>query len=128
MKRRDFLGYSAIAAGAAAAVALSPWETAAQTAPAGAKVRVAVIGTGGRGTALLRILLAFPEVEVVAVCDTVKANAERAAKLCADAGKPAPAVYADDEKAWKQLLEKEKIDLAVIAAGWHNHAEISHAA
>ncbi|MCL2742798.1 MAG: Gfo/Idh/MocA family oxidoreductase [Planctomycetaceae bacterium] len=124
MKRRDFLG----AAGAVAAVALSPWEAAAQTAPAGAKVRAAVIGTGGRGTALLKILLTFPEIEVVAVCDVVKANAERAAKLCTDAGKSAPAVYADDENAWKQLLEKEKVDLAVIAAGWHNHAEISHAA
>ncbi|MCL2118216.1 MAG: Gfo/Idh/MocA family oxidoreductase [Planctomycetaceae bacterium] len=130
MKRRDFLRNSAMAAGAGVAAASMTWETAAQTAAPeeSKKVRLAVIGTGGRGTGQLRNLLAFPEIEVVAVCDLVKAAAERAAKVCTDAGKPAPMVYADDEKAWQRLLDKERIDLAVIASGWPTHAEISLAA
>ena len=127
MKRRDFLRNSAMAAGAGVAVGSLTWETAAQTVPVdeSKKVRLAVIGTGGRGTNLMQMLLTFPEIEVVAVCDLVKASAERAAKICSDAGKPAPVVYADDEKAWQQLFEKESVDLAITAAGWPNHAEIS---
>ena len=125
MKRRDFLR-----CGAGAAAASLTWPTAAQAAAPveSKKVRLAVIGTGNRGTGLLRIFLTFPDVEVVAVSDLLKDAAERVAKLCSDAGKPTPKVYADDDKAWKKLLETEKIDLAVIATGWPMHAEISLAA
>ncbi len=122
MKRRNFLKYGV--AGITAA-SLS-WNAAAQTGTK--KIRIAVFGTGNRGTGLMQYLLAFPEVEVVAVCDRVKASAERAAKICADTGRPAPTVYADDEKAWVKLLETEELDLAIIASGWPTHAEISLAA
>ena len=101
-------------------------ETAAQTEPK--KIRLAVIGTGSRGVGLMQYLLAFPEIEVVAVCDQMKAATERAAKICVDVGKPAPTIYAEDEKAWKKLFETEKVDLAIIASGWPTHAEISLAA
>ena len=126
MKRRDFLKHSAMTAGASLAAAAIVRETGAQTESK--KVRLAVIGTGSRGIGQLRNLLTFPEIDVVAVCDLMKDSAERAAKVCTDAGKPAPKVYADDEKAWKKLLETEKIDLAIIATGWPTHAEISLAA
>ena len=127
MKRRDFLRYGAMSAGAGVVAASLPYETAPQatTLVELKKVRVAMIGSGNRGLALMRILLTFPEVEIVAVCDLFKSAAERAAKVCTDAGKTAPAVYGDDEKAWKKLLETEKIDLAIIATGWPRHAEIS---
>ena len=130
MKRREFLRNSA-AAGAGLAAASLAWETAAQTTtqatdPAGSgKVRLAMIGTGNRGIEQMRNLLTFPEIEVVAVCDLFQAAADRAARICTDAGKPAPAVYADDDKAWKKLLETEKPDLVIIATGWPMHAEIS---
>ncbi len=122
MKRRTFLKQSA----AGIAAASLTWNAVAQTGSK--KIRLAVIGTGNRGTGLMQCLLAFPEVEVVAVCDLLKASAERAAKICVDAGKPAPTVYADDENAWRKLLDTEKLDLAIIAAGWPMHAEISLAA
>lgn len=127
MKRRDFLKSSAVAAGASLSAASLTWETAARTAVSdeSKRVRLAVIGMGGRGTNLMQLLLTFPEIEVVAVCDRVKSAAERGAKICSDAGKTVPTIYAEGEKAWQQLLEKEKIDLAIIATGWPMHAEIS---
>ncbi|MCL2305156.1 MAG: Gfo/Idh/MocA family oxidoreductase [Planctomycetaceae bacterium] len=130
MKRRDFLKYSTITTGAGVIAASLPWETTAQAATSEEpkKIRLAMFGLGNRGTGLMRMLLSFPDIEVVAVCDLFKAAADQAAKICVDAGKPAPTVYADDEKAWQKLLEKEKIDLAIIASGWPTHAEISLAA
>ena len=125
MKRREFLRY-----GTGIAAASLTWEAVAQTAVPveSKKVRLAVCGTGNRGTGLMRTLLTFPDVDVVAVCDLVQAAAERAAKFCVDAGKAAPTIYADDEGAWKKLLETEKIDLALVASGWPTHAANSLAA
>jgi len=133
MKRRDFLRYSAITAGASVAAASFPLETTAQvaaSAEAKKKIRLAIIGSGARGIGLMQILFSFTdvEIEVVAVCDLFKAAAERAAKVCTDAGRPAPAIYAESEKAWESLLEKEKLDLVIIATGWPNHAAASLAA
>jgi predicted dehydrogenase len=112
--------------GASAAATLS-LESAVQATASdeSKKVRLAMIGTGNRGTGLMQLLLTFPEIEVVAVCDLVKANAERAATICVNAGKPAPKLYADDAKAWQKLLETETIDLAIVASSWPTHAEIS---
>ena len=126
MKRREFLKHSAVVAGVGLATTSLVRDIGAQSGTK--KIRLAVFGTGSRGIGMMRNLLAFPEIDVVAVCDLVKASAEQAAKVCVDAGKPTPTVYADDEKAWEKLLETEKIDLAIIASGWPTHAEISLAA
>ena len=126
MNRREFTKTTAIGFGAG----LTLLSDAASVfgAAANERVNLGVIGCGGRGTGQMRSLLSFPEINVVAVCDLLKPAAERAAKFCTDAGRAAPTIYADDEKAWKKLLETEKIDLAIIASGWPTHAEISLAA
>ena len=46
------------------------------------KTRIAVVGLGGRGYHMMRdVLLAFEDVDVVAVCDLYPDRNERAAKL-----------------------------------------------
>ena len=78
LSRREALK---MAIGAAAGLTVSRGLSAAtESVAAGAekKVRVGFIGVGDRGTGLLRVMLAFPGVEIPAVCDINKVNLKRA--------------------------------------------------
>ena len=89
------------------------------------KVRVAVIGTGNRGLSHVGTLLHIEDVEVIAVCDLDQAKAEKAAKLCQDAGENRPGIYCKDANTYKELLDKEKLDCVIIATYWDSHAAIA---
>ncbi|MEU3373375.1 Gfo/Idh/MocA family oxidoreductase [Streptomyces sp. NPDC006660] len=91
-------------------------------------VRVAMIGLGNRGAAMLDLYLAVPGVAVVALCDPVKAKAERAAAKVAAAGQPAPAVYVHGEDDYAQLLQRGDVDFAHVATPWDSHFEIAKSA
>src|SRR5688572_27432528 len=69
LSRRTFLGASV--AGLAAAPVMAR--------PAGSKVVVGVMGTGGRGTGLAQTFAGQPNVEVAYVCDVDEARAGKAA-------------------------------------------------
>src|SRR5207302_2935851 len=51
------------------------------------RVRLGIIGVGGRGTSLLQDLLAIEKVEVKAICDLVPEKVARAQKAVTNAGK-----------------------------------------
>ena len=78
-------------------------------------VRIAVIGTGNRGTGHVHNLLTIEGVEIVAVCDLEEIRARNAADLCVKAGRKKPAIYAGDHFAYRNLLDKEKTDAVIIA-------------
>ena len=52
------------------------------------RVRLGIIGVGGRGTSLLGDLLAVEKVEVKAICDLVPEKVAHAQKMVTDAGQP----------------------------------------
>src|SRR5579862_9823118 len=96
--RREF-----VQLGAASAMALgaSQLVQAAETATrhsmmqvpfAKREPRVAVIGTGGRGTSLLGNLLAV-DAQIGALCDIVPEKAERAAAMIVAAGQKEPVLF-----------------------------------
>jgi predicted dehydrogenase len=87
--------------------------------------RVGFIGVGGRGSGLLRIAVQTSGALVPAVCDVIPARAAAAQKLVAQAGQDKPAVYADDEMAWKKLLARDDLDAVVIATPWNWHAAMA---
>jgi len=80
-------------------------------------VRVAVIGTGNRGTSLLRNLLAIDGVEIPALCDLNTDRLAFARKMCVEAGKKEPEVYSKDEYSYKELMDWENLDAVIIATG-----------
>ncbi len=88
-------------------------------------VRVAVIGTGNRGTALLRSLLAMEGVEISALCDLNTDRLAYARKICVEAGQKEPEVYFKDEYSYKQLMDREDLDAVIIATYWDSHAAIA---
>lgn len=88
-------------------------------------VRIAVIGTGNRGTGLLWNLLAMDGVEIAALCDLYTDRLDSARKICLEAGQKEPQLYFKDEESYKQLLEREKLDAVIIATYWDSHATIA---
>lgn len=86
--------------------------------------RVAIIGTGGRGTSLLGNLLAA-NAQVVALCDIVKEKAEHAAELVVAAGQKKPELFTDGEHHYQALAAKNDVDLVIVATPWNWHAEMA---
>lgn len=130
--RRSFLKKSAIA-GLGLSLPSIPFNTKAEEyklsgiAPAPKpfrkheKVRMGFIGVGGMGTAHFRNFVRIPNVEIIGVCDIVKERAERAQKICDEAGLGKPELYTKGEYDYKRMCERDDIDLIFIATPWKWH-------
>jgi len=119
--RRKFL---ANAAGATAgAIALPCFITAsalgkAANPPPSERVTLGFIGTGGRGSALLRNFLHLKDAHVLAVCDVKQPNRERAQKTVNNAYDSAGCTaYLD----FRELCARPDIDAVVVASTDHWH-------
>ena len=113
MRRRDFLkaGLCGLAGGA---FPLFADEMADKT------FRVALIGAGWYGRVDLFRLLQVAPVEVAALCDVNSVRLEKARAMTAErqvSGK-SPALYGD----WRELLDREKLDLVLVDTPDHWHA------
>lgn len=110
INRRYFLG--ATAAGLAASVAAG-----AQPSPS-TKLRVGVMGTGGRGTGLAAAFQQQNGVEVTYTCDADRTRAERAADTVKKAGGSGPQAVTD----FRRILDDKTVDILVVATCNHWHA------
>ena len=82
------------------------------------KIRVGIIGVGGRGTALLRRILKSPGVEVAAICDIDEMARLRAA---ARASEHQPDLIYD----FRELLDRKDIDAIFVATPVNLHKEMA---
>ncbi len=89
--------------------------------------RVAIIGTGGRGTSLLGNLLAA-DAQMVALCDIVSEKAEHAASMVVASGQKKPELFTNGPHDFENLLARNDIDLVLVATPWSWHAEMALAA
>lgn len=85
-------------------------------------VRVGFIGLGMRGPDAVERFTYIPGTKVVALCDIDSSRVESAQQSLDKAGLPRAAAYYGDENAWKNLVERDDIDLVYIATDWKNHA------
>ncbi len=111
VNRREFVsqtGRRALVLSAAAT--LSPW---AKILGANDRIRLGVIGPGGRGRQLLRVAQAAPNVEITAVCDVYPENLEKAAQLTGGKAQ----TFTD----YKELLDSNQIDGVIIGTPDHWH-------
>jgi len=88
------------------------------------RVRLGIIGVGGRGTSLLQDLLAIEKVEVKAICDLVPEKVARAQKAVTDAGQAEPKGFSKGELDFKNLTELE-LDIVYIATPWNWHVPMA---
>src|SRR5579872_2969401 len=104
--RRDFLKQAAIGT---AAMMIYP----SRVLGANDRVRVGMIGVGGRGHELLRQVVAVPNAEVVAMADIYPRRFDEAKKVV-----PNIQTFKDH----RQLLDQKDIDAVIIASPLHIHA------
>src|SRR5437899_2525649 len=99
--RRQFLGQ------AATATAILTAASYGQILGANERIRLGIIGSGGRGRNLMRTFLKNKEVEFDAVCDVYEASLQLGLKEAGSA--------AQGQADYRQLLDDKTIQAVVIA-------------
>src|SRR5256885_6127884 len=111
MKRRQFIRrVTQTAAALSATTALS----VERVIGANERVRIGLVGCGGRGMFDARLMREVPDVEFVAVCDLYPPHLDRAKEWAG----PSAIAYRD----FRRLLERKDIDAVLIATPDHWHA------
>jgi predicted dehydrogenase len=140
LTRRDLLKSAGLAGAAIiwpdAAHAAAPPEPAGAVLPSMIGVpferhdivRVAIVGTGLRGSSVLGEFLSLDNVRVTALCDIVPEKAQRNAKRVTDKGQPAPALYTAGEHDFERLVARDDIDFVYTATPWPWHTPVCVAA
>lgn len=94
----------------------------AQLRPAEKQIRVAVLGTGSRGTGMMRQSLLFPGVKIAAVCDVNEARASQAQNVVEKATGSRPAPYTRGPEDYRRMLERQDVDVVLIMTYQDQHA------
>ncbi len=87
-------------------------------------VRIAIIGLGMRGSSAVKRLIKVPGVEIVALCDMLEANTDKANMVLEEAGRPLAQEFYGDENAWREATKLPNVDLVYVATPWNSHATI----
>lgn len=87
-------------------------------------VRVGIIGLGMRGPGAVHRMCFIPGVEVKALCDVEPDRVAKANEILKKEGKPAAAEYSGSLDAWKELCDRDDLDLIYVVTDWKHHAEI----
>jgi predicted dehydrogenase len=82
------------------------------------RIRIGVIGIGGRGRDHIQSFLQIPTAQITGLCDVNQAARERAQSILAKAGAPKAEEFADMRK----MLDSKEVDAVSIATPNHWHA------
>ena len=88
------------------------------------EVRIGFIGVGARGVRAVERMMNIEGAKVVAVCDFIQSNLDGARAIVEKYGGSRPATYIG-EGGWKELCEREDINLIYISTDWVSHADIA---
>ncbi len=92
------------------------------------QVRVGIIGVGGRGRSLLRLLLRREDTVVNAICDINPVAIQKSLEMTSEAGVAAPARYEEGEEDFRNLVARDDLDAVIIATPWLWHTTMATAA
>lgn len=87
-------------------------------------VRVGFIGLGMRGIGAVERYIYVPGAKIAALCDIRPEMVTRAQEVMRKAGLEDVPCYSGTEDAWKELCERDDIDLVYICTDWQNHAKM----
>ncbi len=91
-------------------------------------VRLGFVGTGNRGTGLLRTMIAVGGVEIPAICDINQANIKRAARAVEEGLGRKPELYDRGPEDYRRLCERDDLDAVMTATPWELHTPVMLAA
>lgn len=87
-------------------------------------VRVGFIGLGMRGGDAVSRFTYIDGTRVTALCDLEQDRVDKSQKILTDRGLPAAAEYVGADS-WKQLCERDDINLVYICTNWQSHVEMA---
>ena len=125
--RREFLKTNgALGLGALLAARIVPVGAETTKTTPLEKVRIGIIGVGGRGNSLMGNLLRIKDdVEIRAVGDIYPKRAAAAQQRVVKAGFAKPEAYAGGENIWEKLVDRDDLDAVVIASYWEWHTPMA---
>lgn len=86
------------------------------------RLKIGVVGLGGRGTGLLKdVMLKMDDIEVIAVCDRYEDRRNNGAELVEQKNGRTPLCTAD----YKDILEVEGLDAIIVSTSWADHIHIA---
>ena len=89
------------------------------------KLKIGVIGLGGRGYGLMTsVMLPRPEIEVLAVCDLYEDRRQKAAETVKKERGNDPVCTAD----YREVLAMPELDAVIVSTSWTDHIPIAIAA
>lgn len=88
------------------------------------KVRIGFIGQGMRGPGAVQRMSYIDGVEIVALCDLMPERATKSNAIVTKSGRPAAKEYSG-ENGWKEMIDKEKLDLVYITSPWDLHTPMA---
>jgi predicted dehydrogenase len=89
------------------------------------KVRVGFIGLGDRGDGAIQRYVYIDGAEIVALCDIEEDRVKKAQTYLAKHGRPAADEYFGSEDAWKEMCQREDLDLIYIVTDWAMHTPMA---
>ena len=87
-------------------------------------VRVGFVGLGMRGPSAVDRFLHIDGIEITALCDLYPEKVERVQSMLERNGFPAAAGYSGQD-GWKELCDRDDIDLIYLATPWQVHVEMA---
>lgn len=85
------------------------------------QLKVAIIGLGNRGSGHVELMVSLhPKAKITAICDLQEEKAKQSADFLRAEGQT-PAVYSGNPEAWKEMVQRDDIDLVIIATPWEEH-------
>lgn len=140
-KRREFLKLSSLAgAGIMSGMIFGPGRANAMNlshlmkqpgfnmhgyaAPKLETVRIGFVGVGSRGSGTLERFARVEGVDIKAICDIVPERVHAGINAVKNYGHQ-PKAYSENENSWKELCNREDIDLVIISTPWDLHTPMS---
>ncbi len=88
-------------------------------------VRVGFIGLGMRGPGAVARWTQIPNTKIIALADLIPDRVESSQKILEKNNMSRAVGYSGSEDAWKQLCERDDIDLVYIATDWKHHVPMA---
>ena len=85
------------------------------------KIRVGVVGLGGRGRGNITRMLMIPDVEITAVCDVYEDRCDEAAQIVVDKKMKEPFKTTD----YKEVISRDDVDVVTVFSSWESHIKIA---
>ena len=88
------------------------------------RIRAGFIGVGARGSGHVAQMMGFEGVEVVAIADNWESSLKASVNRVKRAGHKEPAAYGRGDEDYKRMLERDDIDIVIIATPWELHTRM----